>query len=513
MDAQHKVRVCVPICETTIAAARETIVRAAKVADVIELRLDCLSAPELNCVSELKSLLSGLGVPVIVTLRPREQGGTREFDSAVRTHNWLSWADSPQTFRDIELDLALESPDAFSSAQVDRLICSYHDFSGMLLNAEQIYEQLARTPAGILKLAVQAHDVTDCIPIFQLLDRARREGREMIAIALGEAGIATRILGPSRGAFLTYAALDAQSANAPGQPTVDDLRDLYRIQEIIRETKVMGLVGMPVAHSVSPQMHNAAFESAGVNAVYIPFPVRDIESFMRRLVHPSTREINLNIRGLSITAPYKSMVIDALDWIEPTAAELGAVNTVVVDGNQLLGYNTDILAFIQTLVASFGELPSSTCAVIGAGGAARAVIWGLKQTATNVTVFGRSEAQAQTLARELQVDWRPFIDANFGGFDLVINATTLGTAGELESQTPARAEQLAGARLACDLVYNPEETLFLREAREAGCNILGGLPMLVQQAREQFRLWTGKEAPAKVMSQAARQALKTAFGD
>ena len=146
MDAEKKLRVCVPICEATISAVRETIARAEKVADIIELRLDCLSPHELNKASELKSLLSGLSVPVIVTLRPREQGGSREFDLALRKHDWFSGTDSPQILRDIELDLALEDPGAFVSAQRDRLICSHHDFSGMPLNAEQIYEQRPARP-------------------------------------------------------------------------------------------------------------------------------------------------------------------------------------------------------------------------------------------------------------------------------------------------------------------------------------------------------------------------------
>ena len=248
---------------------------------------------------------------------------------------------------------------------------------------------------------------------------------------MGEAGLATRILGPSRGAFLTYAALDAQSANAPGQPTVDDLRSQYRIQKINLETQVMGLVGMPVGHSVSPKMHNAAFNSTGINAVYIPFPVRDITSFMRRLVHPRTREIDLNIRGLSVTSPHKSAAMSFLDWVEPVAAELGAVNTIVVEHDELHGYNTDGLAFIQTLKEAFGEVRNVRCAVIGSGGSARAVLWSLKQAAARTTVFARNEAQAKTLAAEFGAGWEPLNNATFASFELVINATTLGTAGVL----------------------------------------------------------------------------------
>ncbi|MGI8918055.1 MAG: shikimate dehydrogenase [Pyrinomonadaceae bacterium] len=507
MDAEKKLRVCVPICEATISAARVTIARAEKVADIIELRLDCLSPLELNKAGELKSLLGGLSVPVIVTLRPREQGGTREFDLALRKRDWFSGTDSAQILRDVELDLALEDPGAFRSARMDRLICSHHDFSGLLLNAEQIYEQLAGTPAGILKLAVQAHDVTDCIPIFQLLDRARREQRELIGIAMGDAGLATRILGPSRGAFMTYAALDAQSAIAPGQPTVDDLRNQYRIQKINLETQVMGLVGMPVRHSVSPKMHNAAFNSTGINAVYIPFPVRDLASFMRRLVNPRTREIDLKIRGLSVTAPHKSAVMSTLDWIEPTAVELGAVNTIVVEGDQLHGYNTDGHAFMQVIKEAFGDLENARCAVIGSGGVARAVLWSLKQVAASAIVFARNESQAKALAAEFGAGCESLDKATFATFDLVINTTPLGTAGKLQEQTPACAAQFRGARLACDLVYNPLETRFLREARAAGCQTLGGLPVLVKQALEQFRLWTGVQAPEQVMLHAAHEAL------
>lgn len=507
MSQRNKVRVCVPVCESTVAAARDTIVRASEVADIVELRLDCLSPRELSRASELKSLLGALSVPVIVTLRPSEQGGTREFDLALRKHDWFSGTDSAQILRDVELDLALQDPGAFRSVQMDRLICSHHDFSGLLLNAEQIYEQLARTPAGILKLVVQAHDVTDCIPIFQLLDRARSEQRELIGIAMGEAGLATRILGPSRGAFLTYAALDARSANAPGQPTVNELHNQYRIQQINLETQVMGLVGMPVGHSVSPKMHNAAFNSTGFNAVYLPFPVRDLPSFMRRLVIPRTREIHLNIRGLSVTSPHKSAVISSLDWVEPTAAELGAVNTIVVKGNELHGYNTDAAAFAQVINSTFGVLQNAHCAVIGSGGAARAVLWCLNQAGSKVSLFARNEAKGQILAEDFGVEHKSLPGSKFNDFDLVINATPLGTTGVLEEQTPATAAQLSGTRMACDLVYNPQDTRFLREARAAGCQTLGGLPLLVSQAAEQFKLWTGVRAPADVMMQVALEAL------
>lgn len=515
-EAPRKVRICVPICVSAIDAVRQVVAGLTGIADLVELRLDYLLPTEFENSrgqDELRRLLNEVATPVILTFRPGEQGGRRALDYASRYVFWnLEQSSQIAQFHDIELDLALGFISSRSAPPMpidwNRIICSHHDFIGVPSNLDDIYKRMASTPARILKLALQADDVTDCIPIFKLLARARSENREMIAIAMGPAGIATRILGPSRGAFLTYAALDEKSANAPGQLTVDELRTLYRIYKIDRETQIMGLVGLPVTHSLSPQMHNAAFESAGVNAVYIPFPVRDIASFMRRMIHPHTREIDWNIRGLSVTAPHKNAVMTCLDRIDRAAMEIGAVNTIVVEEDGLHGYNTDAEAFIQTISPEFGELRDARCALIGSGGAASAVLWGLRQAGAEVTVFARDKNKAAALGQRFQVPSQPLAEASFGEFDLVVNATPLGTSGPLEGETPATADQLRGARLACDLVYNPQETRFLREARAAGCKTLGGMPMLVRQAAEQFSLWTKIPAPEKVMLQVAIEALE-----
>lgn len=504
MKPENKLQVCIPVCASTIASLKEAVIRAGSVAGIVELRLDCLFPKELERFNELYPYLSSSAVPVILTLRPAEQGGNSSLDLASRNRFWRSSPDS-NLFRDVELEL-LEA-DRSPHARYDQLICSHHDFSQVPADLEAIYKRMSATPARILKLAVQANDVTDCIPMFQLLKRARQEQREMIAIAMGPAGVATRILGPSRGAFLTYAALDEKSATATGQLTVAELKSLYRVDRIKQKSQITGLLGLPVMHSVSPHMHNAALEAAGRDGVYIPFAVRDVTGFLRRMVHPRTRELDWNIRGLSVTSPHKSAVMSSLDWIESTAAELGAVNTIVVESDELHGYNTDGLAFRQVIEEAFGELRDVRCAVIGSGGAARAILWSLKQAAASATVFARNEAQAKALAAQFGAGYESLNSSNFEVFDLVINATPLGTAGDLQEHTPATAAQLRGARLACDLVYNPLETRFLREARAAGCQTLGGLPMLVKQALEQFRLWTGIAAPEQVMAHAAQAAL------
>jgi 3-dehydroquinate dehydratase/shikimate dehydrogenase len=339
-----------------------------------------------------------------------------------------------------------------------------------------------------------------------MLDEARQSaGREVIAIAMDEAGLLTRILAPARGAFLTYGALTREHSTAPGQTTARELRDLYRIQDINERTQIMGLAGSPVSHSISPHMHNAAFAARGLDAVYIPFEVGDARLFVRRMVHPLTRELAWNLRGLSVTAPHKSTIMSELDSSEAAAREIGAVNTIVVEGDALRGYNTDARAALAPL-AGLLKLSASRVAVIGAGGAARAVLWSLRESGARPAVFARDAERARTTAENFDALCHALDGARFGDFDLVINATPLGTRGERETETPAAAFQLRGARAAYDLVYNPRETRFMREARAAGCEIiLGGLAMLVAQAAAQFKLWTGEDAPLEVMTAAGEK--------
>ncbi|HEV2705903.1 MAG TPA: shikimate dehydrogenase, partial [Pyrinomonadaceae bacterium] len=368
-------------------------------------------------------------------------------------------------------------------------------------------ERMAASRAHVIKIAVLARDAVECLPVMRLLERARREGRALVALAMGEAGMWTRVVGPAHGSFLTYAAPDEEHATAPGQLTADALVGLYRVRSINPRTQVTGIVGSPVSHSLSPHMHNAAFAAHGTDAVYLPFEVRDAGAFLRRMVSPRTRELEWNVRGLSVTAPHKSAVLAHLDRVEPKALKIGAVNTIVVEEwGELRGYNTDAEASLAPL-DGLVELKGAQVAVVGAGGAARAVLWALRQRGAEATVYARRVERAREVAEEFGASAAPLTGASFARFDVVINATPLGTRGRLEGETPAHAAQLAGARLVYDLVYNPRATRFMREGREAGCRVVGGLAMLVAQAAAQFKLWTGADAPLEVMRRAAERVL------
>jgi 3-dehydroquinate dehydratase/shikimate dehydrogenase len=507
-----KAKICVPVCVGRADELARAVKRAVEVADIVELRIDCLDPTEVvAALKEAASLHNSAPVPFIVTFRPAEQGGRRPLTEAERIDFWLQQGQLgvPQNFpdfADVELEL-LESDNIRQKVSSKRLICSHHDFVGVPGDLENIYSRMAATPAPILKIAVQADDAVDCIPILKLLDRAQRDGRELIAIAMGQAGLMTRILGPSRGSFLTYGSLDDVAATAPGQVTARELRGVYRIDSIDRATQIMGVMGRPVSHSISPHIHNAAFAQAYINAVFIPFEVHDVDGFIRRMVRESSREIEWKLRGLAVTAPHKSSVMKHLDSIERGAKEIGAVNTIVCQDGELHGYNTDAAGFMNPLKSRFGSLEGLRCAVIGAGGAARAVVWALRRERAIVTLFCREPAKAKEIRDQFEVSCRPLAGAAYSGFDIVVNATPLGTRGELETETPLTAEQLRGVRLAYDLVYNPLETRFLREAREAGCETIGGLEMLIGQAAEQFRLWTGRGPDVESMRDAAKRAL------
>lgn len=525
----QRARLCVPVCVRRADELASAIERADELADVIELRFDCLETDaQLDAaLRELPSILRAHARPFIYTFRSADEGGHRPLDDATRLDFWtrrlrplIADATTRSDFIDLELDLVARHPDALAHLPDGiNVIISHHNFARVPADLEEIYARAARvadqcahpatTPKTVVipKLAVRAEEITDCLPVVRLVARARREDRALIALAMGEAGLLTRVLAPAFGSFLTYGSLDSESATAPGQVTARELLDLYRVRSITERTLITGLVGSPVAHSVSPHMHNAAFAALALDAVYIPFETRDALAFARRMAHPRTRELRWNLRGFSVTAPHKRAIIAGLDFVEESAREIGAVNTIVVEGEELRGYNTDAAAALAPLRDRV-DLAGARVAIIGAGGAARALLWGLREAHAQATIFARDVERARIVAEKFDAGAHALDGARFDKFDAVINATPLGTRGARESETAATAEQLRGVRVAYDLVYNPSETQFMREAHAAGCDlVVGGLQMLVAQAAAQFELWTGKSAPVEVMQEAAERGL------
>lgn len=503
-------KICVSICAKSSEEFIEQIERAKSVADVIELRFDCLEKIEPEKLSNaLQRIRRSFKGKFLATFRPTEQGGKRNLTVCEREEFWFdSGVPEFADWVDFELDFPKENTSKHSVKSFEKVIKSSHDFEKVPENLNEIYALLA-AKAKTLKIAVQTADIIDTIAVWKILERAKRENKQIIPIAMGEAGKWTRILGLAHGAFLTYAALDAGGETAPGQISAKDLIETYRVRELTKKTDVYGIIGCPVKHSLSPFMHNAAFKCKNIDAVYVPFEVKTPDEFIRQFIKYETREIELNIKGFSVTIPHKTAIIKHLDFIDETAGKIGAVNTVRIEDDKLYGYNTDAEGFIEPLKNVYGDLRDVNIAILGAGGAARACVYALQKENANVTIFARNVEKAQDLASEFKAQSSKFKipSESYEHFDIVVNTTPLGTIGEFADKTPATAEQIKSVNLVCDLIYNPFETHLIKEAKKASVPIIGGMAMLVGQAMAQFKIWTGKDAPLKEMSAAALKKL------
>ncbi|MEO5860227.1 MAG: shikimate dehydrogenase [Pyrinomonadaceae bacterium] len=494
-------KICISLCAKTADDLFAKIAQAEPLADVIEIRFDCLNPDQIDHIVEHLPLIEKT---YLITYRPSEQGGLRVLPLNARLMFWKKVL-AALADRDILVDLEsdINFPFRFDETKVIR---SAHFFNDPPRDLRPAFFELAELGEGIVKLAATARDITDTIPAWKLIETADREKRKVIPIAMGEAGKWTRILGPAHGAFMTYAALDAADATAPGQLTAADLIDVYHVKELALDTKVYGIVAGDTSYSISPWIHNPGFEAAGQNCVYLPLQVTDLDVFITLMVRPATREVELNLAGFSVTNPHKQAIIKHLDEIDATAEKIGAVNTVKIENGKLYGYNTDAAGFIKPLISVFGDLNDAKIAIVGAGGAARSCVYALTMAGADVAVYARDTIKAENLTDSFGVRVKSIPDT-FGDCDIVVNSTPLGTKGAKEDQTIATAHQLEGVKLVYDLVYIPTETLLIREAKAAGAKTLGGLEMLIGQGAEQFKIWTGCEAPLRVMTDAVRKKL------
>lgn len=504
-------KICVSVCAETAEEFIENIKRAEESADVIELRFDCL---ELKQIFKTFALLNSRK-PLLFTFRPKEQGGKSELSLENRTMFWKTFVvNSLLDKRKIWIDFEFDFKNKIQKLSNPVTIRSFHDFAETPDNLIEIYEELS-DDSEVAKIAVQADDITDSIAVWNLLENAKRDNKQIIPIAMGEAGKWTRILGLAHGAFMTYAALEEGNETAPGQISAHDLIEIYRVKELDEQTEIYGILGNPVSHSLSPFIHNTAFKFHNLNAVFIPFEVKSIDEFIEKFVREKTREIELNFKGFSVTIPHKKTIIKHLDSIDETAQRIGAVNTVKIIGGRLHGFNTDAQGFIEPLQNCYGDLRGAKVAVLGNGGAARACVYALKKENADVAVFGRDVEKAKNLADKFYVSYQKLQTEkgadekpSFKNFDILVNATPLGTKGEFENETPVFAEQIEPLKLVYDLVYNPFETRLIKEAQRANVPTLGGLAMLVEQAKSQFEIWTGRDAPMKEIGASAFKRLK-----
>ena len=493
-------KICSVVTEETVDGAREAIWQAATVADLVELRLDYLRDFDFRDVAALEHILEGKPLPVIITCRSFEEGGQQRIDDEVRLKLLVEGARRSADYCDIEAAHYAQASALYPD--ISRLTVSYHNFEETPVDLDLVYDRVTSLPAAVHKIVTRANRLTDNLAIFRLLKRSSLENKQLIAIAMGPLGIVTRLLGNSRGSFLTYGSRVHGKESAEGQPTCEELIDLYRIRRLNVKTVLTGIIGSPIGHSASPEMHNRAFGDLGLDYIYLPLEVTDVAEFFNHFLRPATSELGWDIRGFSVTIPHKSSIIPLLDQVDDLARTIGAVNTVVLEQGKWIGYNTDVDGAMQPL-EQICNLSGEQCAVIGAGGAARAVTYGLLKRGADVEVFARNPRSANLFSESFGISVSSLESLQSSDAAVVINTTPVGMRGHSEGSSPVPAEALRGRKVVYDLVYNPLDTEFLRDARAAGCQTISGIEMLIAQAALQFELWTGRKPTIEKMREAA----------
>lgn len=493
-------------------------------ADLVEIRVDLLSENER---AQWKTLVESKLLPAIVTNRAPWEGGFATSDEQSRLAVLSSAILLGAEYVDVELAAVHDFKTHLQSQNISlssKLIVSHHNFEGPLSLQEirQVYDKMVSSGADICKIAMTATSARESGVVFQAFRDLT--AKPLILLAMGELGQCTRILARKFGSFLTFCSVNDDNGSAPGQIATDKLVNLYRFRSVSPSTKVYGVIGDPISHSMSPAVFNACFKKAGLDAIYVPLRVTDeVAMFIKSM-------IPFDFAGFSVTIPGKVAALEAMDFVEMTTSKIGAMNTVVVkpDG-ALWGFNTDWVAAISAIEEALAlekrSLRGARVLCLGAGGAARGLVFGaLERGARHVVIANRTLSKAQRLADEVgacasAVSYEALLtcldsdrpersdavsssladktadDAMKSGFDpnsfdVVMNTTSIGMHPR-SNETPLQVEALVrfGRPLVFDAVYNPLETRLLSEAREVGCTCVSGLEMFVRQAAEQFKLW------------------------
>ncbi len=488
-------KICAVVAERDAAAMAQALRRALRVSKTVELRLDWLrSAGEIQrmirwLAANRKRLGTASRVTLIATCRRRGAGG--EFVGGVREELELlrGAAAAGCQWVDLEIESAewMRPEEVQALRRVARVLISYHNFRRTLPNLRNVRIRIENARGDAIKIAAEARGLRDALRILKLA----RGSRRVVAVPMGDAAAAARILALRAGSALAYAPVG--EATAPGQISFEEMTSLYRADRLTRRTRVYAVIGDPIGHSLSPQLQIAGFRARRMEAVYVPVLVRDLRDFLAA-IGP------LGIAGFSVTLPHKEAILRYLDDCDPLAAEIGAVNTVVVrGGGKLYGYNTDYVGVLRALERRL-PLAGSSVLVLGAGGSARAVAFALARAGANVRICARRNARARALARDVggEAIERRRLRAEY--FDAIVNTTPVGMFPKV-GESPLEAREL-NCRLVFDLIYRPTETKLLRLARRRGIETVSGLEMFVAQGTAQWEIWTGERAPVREMAEA-----------
>jgi 3-dehydroquinate dehydratase/shikimate dehydrogenase len=483
-------RVCVPIRESSTEKAVAAIEKARAWADLVEIRADYITDLDVS------ALLRQKPCPILFTLRARTEGGEYSGAELNRLETIIQAARAGADWVDVEFSAYWQG--VLASVPKDRVVLSYHNFEETPDSLELLAEKMSATGAGVIKIATRARCLTDNIRIYRLLRRAADRKIQMCALAMGRPGMPSRILGLFWGSWMTFASIPGGEGTAEGQIPADELGNLYRIHQIGSETEFYGILGNPLDHLFSPQVHNAAFAAREKNALFMPLEASGIEDFL---------EFNktVAIRGVSVAIPFKSEFCSRACSLSVEANQIGVVNTLIHQEQGWHGENTDVEGFLKPL-RKRTHIARKRAVVLGAGGAARAVVFGLISQGASVCVVARDPAKARHLASDFNAEHDTWDRLEKTRWDLLVNATPVGMHPE-SGQSPIPKEWLTGEWV-YDLVYQPPETQLLADAKQRGCKTIPGTEMFIAQAMKQQQLWCGSPGAEDVM----REILFSALG-
>jgi 3-dehydroquinate dehydratase/shikimate dehydrogenase len=492
-------RVCVAVAAPDPAELVEKAEGLVRDNSFLEFRLDYISKPGLALPKVKQFIETHPGVTVIGTCRRVVSGG--KFRGSITSQlDILSKASAAGCqLVDVELQTALKcKPDQLQKLRTRAaLILSFHDFRGTK-KLDETLEKMRAFPADFYKVVGTATTLSDNITMIQFLGR-HGDNQSLVGMCMGEQGIISRVLGVRAGSVFTFAAVSPGEETAPGQVTAQELRNVYRIDQVDAATRVYGVAGDPVAHSLSPTIMNAAFRRENVNAVYLALHAKTLKDLLT-----CVREIP--IHGLSVTMPYKEAILPYLDNTDNHTTKIGACNTVVrAQDGKLYGFNTDTSGVVRPLERRLSTLQGAKILVLGAGGAARAAVFGLAERGAEVYILNRSLEAAKKLARRAHARSVKRADLKKYAFDVIINATPVGMGNK--NETPLQEKEI-NARYVFDMIYDPVETRLLQLARQRGAQVISGIEMFVHQAARQFEIWTGKPAPQDDMLQVVMLSLQ-----
>lgn len=578
--------ICVPIVAATCGGmVREIDAAQAAGADMIELRLDYLQVWDDASMAALKERAARFNGQVIATCRPVNEGGRFSGSETERMELLRAVLGEAIDYLDIEYESWRRSPIVGERVNFEcagscecrnprlRLILSRHDFAHTPADLDAVFAELLTGHADVVKVACKPDSIVDSLRMLEALRKARehphlaRRGQApfapdsggpsslppdaaeqaspppdagqrtspplskggaggIIALSMGETGILTRVLARKFGALLTFAKLDKGKESAPGQPTIHELREVYRWDAIHPATKVYGVIGCPVAHSMSPAIHNAAFGAIGHDGVYLPLRVEPSYEAFAAFLDACLARPWLDLRGLSVTIPHKENLLRYVEarggQVDPLTRRIGVANTLVIEPcgtgilpvevtgqtsvpHRLYAFNTDYRGALDALCEGLGcepkDLAGLPVAVLGAGGVSRAIVAGLTDCGCDVTIYNRTAQKATALAAEFGADALPFDMRVRSGTKVIINCTSIGMWPHISDTPRGGAGILPEEKdlTVFDTVYNPIETRLLREAREQGHKTIDGVAMFVKQAAAQFERWTGQAAPTALM--------------